>query len=164
MTCQRKRLQKSLYYCYQSLYYCYSPTIHFVCQRLYYIQVNFLWHKLSSLSRLERSFNTHGTVCFTIHSLLHQRGDSRSFTSPSKLVVESQNNAICFGNVVLGLNIAAWITNQSQQQPTLQLNKGSPWTYFQRTKPVMATPHITLDVMIYSEDISLSQWCVGITQ
>ena len=55
----------------------------------------------------ERSFNTRDTVRFIIRSLLHQRVDSRSSTSPSKLVVQSQSNVIRIGNVIFGPSIAA---------------------------------------------------------
>ena len=41
----------------------------------------------SSLPQLERSFNTRGTARFTIRSILHQRVDPGSPTSPINLVV-----------------------------------------------------------------------------
>ena len=34
---------------------------------------------------------------------------------------------------------------------------------FSKNKPLVAAPHVTFYVIIYSEDISLSNWSVGIT-
>ena len=120
-----------------------SPLFYF---SLNYIQVYFLWHKLSSLSQLEMSFNTLGTARFIIRSLLQLWIAYKS----KQLSCIKLEQCYTFWEYYIWSEYCR-LNYKPKSTATYTLAQRSfSLNFFQRNKPRMAAPHVTLGVMIYS--------------